>query len=116
MNYLRLAEKFLMRFKNPSKEMIAAVNGAVDWFKKVKIVGYNFIQVKAPNEQTGRDRIVVPDSNSVIWARFYDLDNNEPFFCGRDGIRKKKVSEIENERRAGYLWYGTWPEKLINKE
>jgi len=108
--------QFLMRFENPSKEMIASISSAVEWFKKVKIVGYKFIEIKAPEEQTGKDKIIVPDSSSTIWARFYDLDNNEPFFCGRDGIRKKNLVEIENERRAGYQWYGTWPDKLINSE
>lgn len=108
--------EFLMRFKNPSKDMAASVEGAVEWFKKVKITGYKFVEIEAPNEQTGRDKVILPDSSSTIWARFYDLDNNEPFFCGRDGIRKKTLAEIENERRAGYQWYGTWPQQLIDKE
>jgi PelA/Pel-15E family pectate lyase len=106
--------KYLMRIKNPSPEIKASINGAVAWFKKVKIPGYRIEVVKAPNEQTGKDRILVPDSSSVLWARFYDLQSNEPFVCGRDGIRKKNLSEIENERRAGYQWYGTWPAKLID--
>ena len=40
--------RFLMRQQNPSKEIIAAVNAAVEWFNKVKIVGYNWVEVKAP--------------------------------------------------------------------
>lgn len=108
--------RFLMRFKSPTKEMVTSISDAVEWFNKVKIQGYKFIEIKAPNEQTGRDKVIVPDSSSTIWARFYDLDTNEPFFCGRDGIRKKTLAEVENERRAGYQWYGTWPEKLVNEE
>jgi hypothetical protein len=26
------------------------------------------------------------------------------------------VKEIESERRNGYAWYGTWPEKLLKTE
>ena len=106
--------EYLMRIKNPSAEIRASINGAVEWFKEVKISGYRFVLVKAPDEQTGKDRILVLDSSSTIWARFYDLQTNEPFVCGRDGIRKKNLSEIENERRVGYQWYGVWPAKLIN--
>ncbi len=109
--------RFLMRIDNPSNEIIAAINGATGWFNKVKITGYKFIDIKAPNEPSGRDRVFVPDSTGgVIWARFYDLDTNEPFFSGRDSQRKKTIAEVENERRIGYAWYGNWPEKLLTTE
>ena len=108
--------KFLMSQPDPSKEIIAAVNAAVEWFNTVKIVGYNFVDIKAPNETSGRDRVLVKDDNSVIWARFYDLETNEPFFTGRDSQPKKTIAEVENERRIGYAWYGVWPLKLINED
>lgn len=108
--------RFLMRQQNPTKEMIAAVNGAVEWFNKVKIVGYNWVEVKAPNESSGRDKILVKDDNSIIWARFYDLQTNEPIFVGRDSQPKKTIAEVENERRIGYAYYVTNPLKLISEE
>lgn len=109
--------KLLMRVQNPTATIKEAVTAAIEWFEKVKITGYKVIDVAAPSEKSGKDRIVVPDSTGgVIWARFYDIDNNEPFFSGRDSQRKKTLAEIENERRIGYAWYGTWPAKLINNE
>ncbi|UEG49493.1 pectate lyase [Ferruginibacter lapsinanis] len=108
--------RFLMRQNNPSEKIIAAVTAAVAWFEKVKITGYNFIDIKAPNEASGRDRVLVKEDSSVIWARFYDIKTNVPFFSGRDSQRHATVAEIENERRIGYAWYGTWPLKLLNKE
>lgn len=108
--------RFLMRVDNPSEAIINAVKSAVKWFDKVKITGYNFVDVVAPSEPNGKDRVLKPDPGSVIWARFYDVDTNEPFFTGRDSIRKKTVAEIENERRTGYAWYGNWPAKLLEKE
>ena len=109
--------EFLMKVENPSKEIVAAVTSAVSWLEKVKIVGYKFIDIPAPSETSGRDRVFVRDSTGgVIWARFYDMDTNEPFFSGRDSQRKKTVAEIENERRIGYAWYGKWPDKLLSKE
>jgi PelA/Pel-15E family pectate lyase len=108
--------RFLMHQQNPSAEIINAVNAAVEWFKKVKITGYAVADVKAPNEASGRDRVVVRDDNNVMWARFYDLKTNEPFFAGRDSQPKKTLAEIENERRVGYAYYVTAPAKLIDEE
>jgi PelA/Pel-15E family pectate lyase len=109
--------KFLMGVENPPKEIIEAINGAVEWFDKVKIKGYRYIDVPAPNEPSGRDRVFVPDSSGgLLWARFYDLETNEPFFCGRDSQRKKTIAEVENERRIGYAWYGNWPGRLLSED
>ena len=107
--------RFLMSVNNPGKEIKAAVNAGVQWLEKVKIKGYDFVFVDAPSLPGGKDRVLVEDENSIIWARFYDLQNNDPFFCGRDGIRKRSVAEIEQERRVGYAWYGKWPATLLNK-
>ncbi len=108
--------RFLMKVENPSPEIKNAINSAVQWFEKSKIVGYKFVDIQDPTQPKGRDRVLIADSTSVIWARFYDIDTNEPFFSGRDSIKRKKVSEIENERRTGYAWYGTWPKELLEKE
>lgn len=109
--------RFLMRLDDPSPEVKASIKAAVKWFDNVKISGYKFVDIVAPNEPSGRDRVLVPDSTGgFLWARFYDINTNEPFFSGRDSERKKTVAEIENERRIGYAWYGTWPAKLLATE
>ncbi len=108
--------EFLMRIKNPSPEIQRAVKSAVAWFEKSKIVGYNFVFVDDPAQPKGKDRVFVKDPASTIWARFYDVKTNEPFFTGRDSMPKKTIAEVEVERRTGYAWYGTWPEKLLSKK
>ena len=108
--------EFLMRQDKPSEAVKAAINGAMAWFEASKIVGYNFIFVDDPKQPKGKDRVLVKDPNSTIWARFYDIDTNVPFFTGRDSMPKKTIAEIEVERRTGYAWYGTWPQKLIDKK
>ena len=89
---------------------------AVNWFERVKIKGYRYIDIDAPNEPKGKDRVIVPDPASRVWARFYVIETNRPFFSGRDSQKKYNVSEIEVERRTGYAWYGTWPEKLVTTD
>jgi pectinesterase len=58
---------------------------------------------------------LVKDDASTVWARFYDIETNKPFFAGRDGVKKWNLAEIEVERRTGYAWYGTQPQKLFDK-
>jgi PelA/Pel-15E family pectate lyase len=105
--------KFLMRQKNPTPEIIAAIKAGIEWFESVKIKGYKYVDVDAPNEPKGKDRIITPDVNSTIWARFYEIGTNRPFFSGRDSEKKYDLRQIEVERRTGYGWYGTWPATLL---
>ena len=108
--------EFLMRLQHPSPEIKKAIHSAVEWFNKSKIEGYDFVFVKDPTKPKGKDRVLVKDTLSTIWARFYDIDSNKPFFSGRDSTKKNTVAEIEVERRVGYAWYGTWPAKLFLKK
>lgn len=108
--------RFLMKQENPSPEIQKSVTAAVEWFERSKIVGYKWEDVPAPNLPKGKDRVLVADAGSVIWARFYDIDSNQPFFSGRDSHKVWKLEDIEHERRIGYAWYGMWPKDLLEKE
>lgn len=108
--------EFLMKIENPSKEIKDAINSAVQWFEKSKIVGCKYVNTEDTSQPNGRDRVLLPDKNAELWARFYDIETNKPFFLGRDGIKKWSVAEIENERRTGYAWYGTWPQELLGTD
>lgn len=108
--------RFLMHIDNPSAEIKQAVHASVAWLESVKLTGIAVKDISDPSQKSGRDRAVVADPASTLWARFYDLDTNEPFFSGRDSVRKKTLAEIENERRVGYAWYGTWPAQLLKKD
>lgn len=107
--------EFLMRQPHPSKRIITAIKAAVQWFQKSKIENMEYVDVDDPSQPNGRDRIVRAKQGSTIWARFYDLDTNQPFFCGRNGIKQTMLVAVEHERRVGYAWYGNWPSKLLNK-
>ncbi len=82
--------QFLMTLDNPSPEVVASVEGAVGWFEKTRL----------------------PDGK---WARFYDLEECRPFFCDRDGIPRRDISEIDAERSKGYAWFGTKGADVIKK-
>lgn len=108
--------RFLMRLPDPSPQVKTAILSAMDWFERVKITGFSTRDLTAPDQPTGKDRILIKDEASTIWARFYDIQSFEPIFIGRDAIIRKSLAEIDNERRIGYAWYGIWPQKLKDKD
>jgi PelA/Pel-15E family pectate lyase len=108
--------RFLMSVE-PTAGVVAAVEAAVAWFEAVKITGLRYDQVPDPSLPKGFDTAVASDPAAPpLWARFYELGTNRPVFTGRDGIVRYRLDEIEAERRGGYAWYVTAPEKLLNKD
>jgi PelA/Pel-15E family pectate lyase len=96
----------LMGIEKPDERTKKAIAAGAAWFEAAKIVGKRVQNTTAANGS--RDRVVVDDPASTIWARFYDVQTGKPIFCGRDGVKKATLAEIEQERRAGYAWYGNW--------
>ncbi len=102
----------LMKLPNPSPEIVRAVDGAVKWFEEHKIEGIR-LETKEANGEYNRH--IVSDPNApAMWARFYDLETEKPFFCDRDGIKKATLAEIGYERRNGYGWYTTAPQRVLD--
>ncbi|MCF7688206.1 MAG: pectate lyase [Cephaloticoccus sp.] len=107
--------KFLMGVPDPSPKVVAAIEGAVQWFEAVQIQG---IQVDdTPGADGKRDRHSLPDaSNHVLWARFYELGTNRPIFVGRDKVIHYDFNEIERERRTGYSYLSDWPASMLARD
>jgi PelA/Pel-15E family pectate lyase len=110
--------KYLMGIDNPNAEVIHSVKSGIEWFNQVKITGIRVIKKEDTSLPKGYDLIVEFDTIDSIplWARFYEMDTNNPMFLGRDGIVKYSLAEIEYERRVGYRWLGDWAKSLINEE
>lgn len=105
----------LMSIDKPSREVVTAVKSAVEWFQKTKITN---LEEKRVLNDAGKivDKKMIPVVNAKpIWARFMDLETNEPFFCDRDGVKKKSLDQIGSERRNGYSWYSDAPEEVLKR-
>ncbi|GHB84670.1 pectate lyase [Persicitalea jodogahamensis] len=104
--------RLLMSLENPSKEIIASINGAVKWFEANKVEG---IKLERELDQDGKNNVVVvADKNAPpLWGRFYDLETSKPYFCDRDGIKRNALADIGSERRNGYSWYTNAPAALL---
>lgn len=115
--------RYLMSIPKPTPEQIAAVEGAVAWFERSAIKGWKIetFKIDPPIKYTWHtaytDRRLVLDAQAPrLWARFYDLHDNSVVLANRDSVRVSDYSQIHHERRTGYSWYGTWPEKLLSED
>ena len=107
----------LMSLPNPSQRVLDAIEGAVAWFQSSQIDGLT--REFYTNDEGKRDYRMVPckegEKCPPLWARFYTLEDNRPFFCDRDGIKKYDLSEIGHERRTGYSWYNNDGAKVLRE-
>jgi PelA/Pel-15E family pectate lyase len=113
---------YLMSIRSPSPEVIAAVEGAVQWLRQVELRGWRLETFEAPAEQfryheTSKDRRLVADASARgLWARFHDLNDNSVVLADRDGRRLARYEDVTRERRTGYAWYGDWPRGLLDRD
>ena len=107
--------RFLMSVEEPTPAMIAAVEGAVEWFRRVAIHG---IRLERFTDAAGQDdkRVVADPDAGPLWARFYEIGSNRPIFLDRDSVVRYTFSEIGQERRTGYAYYGSWATRLLTEE
>lgn len=107
--------QLLMSIDNPSERVIVAIESAVSWMLQARISGYRIEKIQENQSPKGWNVSLIPDPSApALWARFYSLNDQKPFFADRDGIPKHSLSDIGHERRNGYAWYGSWPRNLIH--
>ena len=100
---------FLMNWPNQTTEIQNAVKGAIAWYKKTRVVGLYFNKREGKFEQR---------EGNVLWYRFYEVNNDNYFFCDRDGASTKTqdFTKISEERRTGYQWAGDYGTALLSTE
>lgn len=104
----------LMSLPDPSAEIVKSIEGAIKWFQKSEIKGLQ--KEYFTNSEGKKDYRMIPcEDCPTLWARFYELETNRPFFCDRDGIKKYDISEIGHERRNGYSWYNKDGSKVLKR-
>jgi len=102
----------LMSLPDPDARVREAVEASVAWFEATKIPGKRYDKKLDANGRLS-DRVLSDDPAGVLWARFYELDTNKPFFCNRDGVKTDVYANVLQERRAGYMWFGPWGTRVI---
>ncbi len=111
----------LMSIDHPPKEIITAVENAVDWFHTSRIYNTRIKTIPAPDttyrfHHSTTDKIAVNDPAAPpIWTRYYELKTHRPLFCNRNSKVVYSLAEVDRERRDGYGWYTYEPQKILDK-
>ena len=103
--------EYLMSLQHPSPEVVHAVDAAEWWFVAHKILNYAWV---GDRRSPDRKFVQVPGAGP-LWARYYSLENGKPIFGDRDKTIHDDVNELSLERRNGYGWYGTAPERALKE-
>jgi len=100
---------FLMNWPNQTEAIQKSITSAINWYKKNKVTGLYFNKKAGAFEER---------AGSVLWYRFYEVNNDNYFFCDRDGVSTKTqdFTKISEERRTGYQWAGEYGTALISTE
>lgn len=100
---------FFMNWPNQTEAIQKSITSAINWYKKTKVTGLRF------NKSAG---IFEEREGSVLWYRFYEVNNDNYFFCDRGGASTKTqdFTKISEERRKGYQWAGEYGTALIATE
>jgi PelA/Pel-15E family pectate lyase len=114
-----IVELLLTQPQTPAVQ--AAVQAAIAWYKSSAVKVPDTAYVSRPSGSTDDTyNPIQPKPGADMWYRFYDLDRDLGFFCGRQptdnppGVGKKyDIMEIEPERRYGYQWGGAYGSRLF---
>lgn len=106
--------RFLMSVRNPDAQIVEAVEAAIDWYRRNKILGSRLERKQAA--EGWKYALVKDEKGEPLWGRFYQMETMKPIFIGRDAVIKYNISEIEAERAGGYTWFVSNPNGLIEKE
>lgn len=100
---------FLMNWPDQTEAIQKSITSAINWYKKTKVTGLYF------NKKQG---VFEERAGNVLWYRFYEVNNDNYFFCDRGGASTKTQNfmAISEERRKGYQWAGEYGTALISTE
>ncbi|WP_394001567.1 pectate lyase [Luteimonas sp. WGS1318] len=105
--------RLLLRQPTPSPRLVAAVDAAEIWFRAHGLADLAF-------ERSGRgataDGHLRTRPGATLWARFYELERQQPLLVDRGGVVVPALDAMSRERRGGYAWYGTWPQRLLDRD
>lgn len=106
--------RLLMR-QPPTPRIAASIEHAGAWFAAHAIADTAVERIGEPRKRPTDVRLVRQQGHA-IWARFYDLTNQQPLLVDRGGTIVSSLAALSQERRTGYAWYGTWAESLLQRD
>ena len=95
-------------------EIVEAVEGACAWWPKVAVKGYAVERgwVRPDGTRTNRLLLVDPETNPPMWARYYTIEDNRPFWGTRASERRFTFEEMLQGDNMSYQWWNRSGEKI----
>ncbi|MFP6874332.1 MAG: pectate lyase [Verrucomicrobiales bacterium] len=108
--------RFLISIDNPSAEVVAAVQGAVRWFERVKVVDRKLITVKNDQLPGGIDkRLIHAPGAAPIWGRYYEIGTGRVMYI-EQGTVHYSLAALSHKHRVGHAWIGgQWPARPLQQ-
>ncbi len=108
--------RLLMEIDKPDERVKRAIDACAAWYDRSKITGKRLQVFRGSQYENGWDTQLIDDPTAPpIWARFYDVETNQPFFASRDGHRHDKLADVPWERRNLYSWFGQWGKNVADE-
>ncbi|MCD9005822.1 pectate lyase [Luteimonas sp. XNQY3] len=101
--------------QTPSPRIVDAIESAAAWFEAHGLADTAFERIGRDGSRP-RDVRLVAQPGTTTWARFYDLQRQQPLLVDRGGAVVASLADMSDERRTGYAWYGIWPQSLLEKD
>lgn len=106
--------RLLMR-QPSTPRVVDAVERAAAWFEAHGLADTAIERIGQDGSRP-RDVRLVAQPGTTTWARFYDLQRQQPLLVDRGGAVVASLADMSDERRTGYAWYGIWPEALLRRD
>lgn len=105
--------KFLMRKGPLTAPVRQGIQSAIGWLEAHRITG-----IKKTKSDSGKtDYVQDASASEVLWARFYDLNSENPIFTGsQDGRVYSTFHEMAEQNKVSYDYYTTKPRDIVTKE
>jgi PelA/Pel-15E family pectate lyase len=102
---------YLMQLPHPSSAVVTAIQSGAEWLKAAAVHGQTWVS----GRNTPDGRHLAPLTGAApIWSRYYSITNGEPIFGDRDKTIHDDVRDLSIERRNGYAWYSSEPQKALD--
>ena len=103
---------YLMQLPSPSPAVRASVESGVAWLRVHAIHGQQFTGGRSDPE--GRHLAPAPPGAPPIWPRYTSLTTGQPIFGDRDKTIHDTVADLTLERRNGYAWFSSSPQRALD--
>lgn len=94
---------------HPNEDQRRAIRSAAAWLQRTAIYGVSYQRTSS-----GKALMNV-EGAGPLWPRYLEIGSDKPIFGDRDKAIYDSLNDVSNERRNGYAWYGSEPQRVLDQ-